>query len=265
MRWQTARMRPAERLPTPRLLVLWDVDHTLIESRGVGRALYERAFPAATGTPLTALASLAGRTELDIMADTLRLNGVEPTSSALAALAKALVQEYEHARDLLRSTGRALPGAHLVLTDLAADPAVHQTVLTGNLREVARIKLDVFDLARHLDLSSGAYGDDHPDRATLVGLAQQRAHHSTGVPFTAEATVLIGDTPRDVHAGLTAGVHVIAVATGTTSPTELRAAGAHHVAATLTECHTLLKHTLTTPENGSADAHRITGQPNPTE
>lgn len=56
--------------PAPRLLVLWDLDHTLIAARGVGRAIYERAFPAATGTPLaTAVASMSGRTELDIMAE----------------------------------------------------------------------------------------------------------------------------------------------------------------------------------------------------
>jgi hypothetical protein len=30
---------------TARVLVLWDVDHTLIETRGVGYAIYQRAFP----------------------------------------------------------------------------------------------------------------------------------------------------------------------------------------------------------------------------
>ena len=66
--------------PALRLFVLWDLDHTLIETRGVGRALYERAFPAATGKPLTTLASISGRTELDIMAESLRLNDIAPTN-----------------------------------------------------------------------------------------------------------------------------------------------------------------------------------------
>ncbi|MGH3925866.1 MAG: haloacid dehalogenase, partial [Pseudonocardiaceae bacterium] len=76
---------------SPRTLVLWDIDHTLIETRGVGRAIYERAFLAATGRPLTNLATIAGRTELDIMRETLRLNGIEPTDVAVRALVDALI------------------------------------------------------------------------------------------------------------------------------------------------------------------------------
>lgn len=78
-----------------RLLLLWDVDHTLIETRGVGFTIYQRAFPAATGRPLTELAKVSGRTELDIMRETLRINGVEPTDQAVDRLAAALVQGYE--------------------------------------------------------------------------------------------------------------------------------------------------------------------------
>src|SRR2546430_2227696 len=100
---------------TPQLLVLWDVDHTLIETRGVGRAIYLRAFPAATGKPLTELASISGRTELDIMAETLRINGVKPTHEMITLLANELVRGYEQATDELRTTGRALPGARETL------------------------------------------------------------------------------------------------------------------------------------------------------
>jgi hypothetical protein len=70
--------------------VLWDVDHTLIETRGVGRAIYFRAFPAATGKPLAELASVSGRTELDIMTETLRINGIEPTDGLVTKLADCL-------------------------------------------------------------------------------------------------------------------------------------------------------------------------------
>ncbi|MGH3516211.1 MAG: HAD family hydrolase [Haloechinothrix sp.] len=145
---------------TPRTLVLWDVDHTLIETRGVGRAIYDRAFPAATGKPLEKLAKISGRTELDIMAESLRINDIEPTDGAIENLATALVQGYENARAELATTGRALRGTKDTLETLAADPTIHQGVVTGNLREVARIKLEVFGLHRYLDLDSSAYGDD---------------------------------------------------------------------------------------------------------
>jgi len=216
--------------------VLWDVDHTLIETRGVGRAIYDRAFPVATGKPLAELASVSGRTELDIMAETLRINGIQPTDGMVTKLADALIQGYEDAREELRTVGRALPGAHNVLASLADESAIHQTVLTGNLREVARIKLEVFDLDGYLDLASGAYGDDDSDRTKLVALAQQRASERTGFVFGNDATVLVGDTPKDVEAGLAAGVRVIGVATGKASALEMRHAGAHDVASDLKEC-----------------------------
>ncbi|MBB4910592.1 HAD family hydrolase [Actinophytocola algeriensis] len=209
-----------------RLLLLWDIDHTLIETRGVGFAIYQRAFPAATGRPLVELAKVSGRTELDIMSETLRINGVEPTDEAVGRLAAALVQGYEDARDELGTRGRALPGAYDTLAELATSQAVFQTVLTGNLREVARIKLEVFGLDRFLDLEAGSYGNDHQERAELVAIAQQRASERTGAEFGNEATVLIGDTPNDVAAGLAAGVRVVGVATGKTDLEELRAAGA---------------------------------------
>jgi phosphoglycolate phosphatase len=226
--------------PAPRLLVLWDLDHTLIETRGVGRAIYDRAFRAATCKPLATLATISGRTELDIMAESLRLNDITPTNEMITRLARALVQNYHDARDELRTVGRALPGAHDTLASLAHRPTVYQSVLTGNLRDVARIKLEVFNLDHYLDLDAGAYGDDDSERPKLVAIAQQRAAERTGVAFSNDATVLIGDTPKDVEAGLAAGVRVIGVATGTTSTQELRDAGAPHTAANLIECHEIL-------------------------
>jgi phosphoglycolate phosphatase len=207
--------------PSPGVLVLWDVDHTLIETGGVGFAIYQRAFPAATGRPLDKLAQISGRTELDIMRETLRVNGIEPTDESIATLATALVRGYENAREELSATGRALPGAAVTLERLAAEPRVHQAVLTGNLRDVARIKLEVFRLDTWLDLEASAYGDDHSERPKLVAIAQARASKRTGTTFDNPHTILIGDTPKDIEAGLTAGVRVIAVASGKSNRQEL--------------------------------------------
>lgn len=144
-------------------------------------------------------------------------------------LAAALVEGYEQAQHELATTGRALPGAEAALARFASEPHVHQGVLTGNLRAVARIKLGVFGLGGYLDLDFSAYGDDHSERAELVAIAQARAAERTGTDFDAKHTVLIGDTPKDVEAALTAGVRVVAVASGKSSVDELRAAGADTV------------------------------------
>ncbi|QFZ21308.1 HAD family hydrolase [Saccharothrix syringae] len=220
---------------TPQLLVLWDIDHTLLQSRGVGREMYVRAVPAAFGRPFVDLADVTGRTEPDIIAETLELHGMEPTATNVARLAEALTAAYEAARAELAERGRVLPGARETLAVLAEDSVIHQGVLTGNLRSVAHVKLETFGLARYLDLDASAYGGDHHVRAELVHIARQRAAERTGVLFDRTHTVLVGDTPRDVEAAHAAGVRVVAVATGRSSTAELRAAGAVDVLDDLTD------------------------------
>jgi phosphoglycolate phosphatase-like HAD superfamily hydrolase len=156
-------------------------------------------------------------------------------------LAAALTQGYEDARDELATTGRALPGARETLATLAADPSVHQAVLSGNLRAVSRIKLEVFGLDQYLDLDSSAYGDDNPSRSALVALAQRRAAEHTGTPFDNAHTVLIGDIPNDVQAALTAGVRIIAVASDKSSARDLHRAGATEVLTGLTGAATAIR------------------------
>jgi phosphoglycolate phosphatase-like HAD superfamily hydrolase len=225
----------------PHILVLWDIDHTLIETRGVGQAIYERVFPVATGKPLRQLAEVAGRTELVIMRETLQLHDVQPTEEMMRRLAAALVQGHEDARQELATTGRALPGAKETLAALAADPRVHQAVLSGNLRGVSRIKLEVFGLDPYLDLASSAYGDDHTERPELVTIAQQRATKRVATRFDNQHTILIGDTPKDVEAALTAGVRIIGVASGKSDQSELIAAGAPVTVADLTHTVTIVR------------------------
>jgi phosphoglycolate phosphatase-like HAD superfamily hydrolase len=224
---------PAAATIAPRLLVLWDVDRTLIETREMGRVIFARAFLTATGTPLHERGAVAGRTDLDIMRESLQLNDVEPTNEAVRKLSRALIDGYEEARAELASRGRALPGAVTTLATLAAAPDVRQSVLTGNLRGVARIKLEIFELDRYVDLEAGAYGADHTDRAELVHYAQDRATRRFSHPFDNSHTILIGDTPNDVRAAREAGVHMIGLATGDSNVEQLRAAGAEAVLTTL--------------------------------
>lgn len=220
---------------SPKVLVLWDIDHTLIESRGVGPALYRRAFLAATGRELETYPIVAGRTELGISSEMLRLHGLESNEGAVRTLIEALVREFQLARSHLARVGRALPGAKETLALLAAEPSVHQSVLTGNVRALAQIKLETFGLDCFLDLDSGAFGDESCNRADLVRLAQQRANARTGHKFADTATVLIGDSPNDIRAGREAGVRVIAVATGASTAEQLSAAGGDPVIFDLTD------------------------------
>jgi phosphoglycolate phosphatase-like HAD superfamily hydrolase len=120
---------------------------------------------------------------------------------------------------------------------------VYQSVLTGNVRTLAEVKLSAVGLRHPLDLCIGAYGDDHEVRAELVHLARRRASAVYGGPlsdFSGQATVVVGDTPLDVMAALAAGARAVGVATGGYPASALREAGAHAVLADLTNAAAVL-------------------------
>ena len=217
------------------LLVLWDIDHTLIETRGVGSLVYAEAFAKVTGHPLEKMPELAGRTEPVIFREALKANGVEPDEDLYDQFAAEQARAYAAHLDELRGRGRALPGAAEALRAIAKRDDVLQSVLTGNTRPSAEIKLRAFDLDRYLDFDIGAYGTDDDTRANLVTIARQRAEKTHSASFDDGATVLLGDTPNDVAAAQASGARIIAVATGEDSAAALGEAGAPMVLTDLTD------------------------------
>lgn len=222
-------------------LVLWDIDHTLIQSGGVGREVFAEAFAQVTGTPMRDMAEVSGRTELVIFGRTLDMHGIPRSDEYFSRFIRLQAQGYEERDHELRLRGRVLPGALNALQALARMPGIVQSVLTGNTRPSARAKLKIFGLERYLDLEIGGYGEDDPVRARLVGIARDRARSTKGLIYTPETTVLIGDTPQDVIAGRDGGAHVIAVASGKSTVIDLKAAGANVVFPDLTDSAALIR------------------------
>jgi phosphoglycolate phosphatase len=221
----------------PERLVLWDVDHTLLNAGGLSSHLYGVAFRRIFGRELETVAPMAGRTDRAIILDTLTRAGVPEPDNHLCDFAAELGRQAPEFGRRVGERGRALPGAADALRALAADHhgAVVQSVLTGNLRPLAEVKLGALDLTQYLDLDIGAYGDVHEVRAELVHVARGRAAAAYGVTFPGEKTVIVGDTPYDVGAAVATGARAIGVATGATPARELAAAGASAVLADLTD------------------------------
>lgn len=229
-------------------LVLWDVDHTLVNAGGLSPDLYRLVFMELFGRKLEEVAPMAGRTDRAIILDTLSRAGVPDSAQQVCAFAAALATHAPAYADRVRERGRALPGAARILLQLAASGGkqvcgthVVQSVLTGNLRALAEAKLSALGLAEYLDLDIGAYGDAHTDRAQLVHLARDNAARAHGMTFPGEQTVLIGDTPLDVAAALATGARGVGVATGATPAADLAAAGAHVVLPDLTDTAAAIK------------------------
>jgi phosphoglycolate phosphatase len=212
------------------LLVLWDVDYTLVGADGLGTRLYEVVFREMFGRELTEVAPKAGRTDRAIIGDTLALAGVARTEvdAFLVTLGRVA------ADGAVPGAVGPLPGAAEAIAALAS-AGVRQSVLTGNVRPLAEEKLRRAGLGADLDLDAGAYGDVHEVRAELVTAARRAARRVYGLDFPGEATVLVGDTPLDVEAALATGARAVAVATGSFPAADLTAAGAHVVLPDLTD------------------------------
>jgi len=221
------------------LLVLWDLDYTLLKAGGLGNRLYQTTFKDTFGRDLTAIAPKAGRTDRAILLDTLALAGVAEPRAHVDDFLAALARQVAALDGSAEAEVRALPGAAAAIAALAAAGA-RQSVLTGNIRPLAAAKLAAAGLGEHLDLDVGAYGDVHEVRAELVPVARQAAQAAYGADFGGQSTVLIGDTPHDVAAALATGARAVGVATGSFSAADLAAAGAHIVLPDLTDTSLVL-------------------------
>ena len=209
------------------LLVLWDIDGTLVDSAGHGRFAFEEAFESVTGRAAGEV-SMAGRTDRQIA-----LSMLAGESHHLPTLLDGLTAALERREESIRRDGHALPGVEEVLRRLDGADDVVQSLLTGNLAANAAVKLGAFGLERWLDLEVGGYGSDpHEARSDLVRVARERAAAKYARP---DDTVLVGDTPLDVRAAHDGGARVVAVASGPYGTDELEQAGADVVLADLSD------------------------------
>lgn len=246
------------------LLVLWDIDFTLIDAGGVGARLYRMVFRDMFGADLPAAANMAGRTDRAIVLDTLARAGIPEPRQHLDQFLARLAALAPTGRELTARHSRALPGAAAALDALAAfapgrdgvcpdgarQVGVVQSVLTGNVRPMAEMKLGTLGLDGHLDLEAGAYGEFHEVRAELVHMARDNATRRYGADFSGQATVVVGDTPLDVAAALETGARAVAVATGGTTAAELAESGAHAVLPDLTDTQAVLAAILADHDRG---------------
>jgi phosphoglycolate phosphatase len=214
------------------VVVLFDVDETLVHTGGSGARSWKAAFEKLYDIPADiGEHSSAGETDPQVARATFRaVLGREPSDVELDQL-------YVHyllylADDISVSEGyRMLPGADQCLAALA-EAGVLLGLVSGAMEGAARTKLIPANLNRFFIF--GAYGSDSPDRAELTGIAIEKAAR-LHAHLTPAQVFVVGDTPHDVDATREAGAVSVGVASGHYSVHELAKAGADHVIGSLTE------------------------------
>jgi phosphoglycolate phosphatase len=203
---------------------MWDIDYTLLRGGGVAARAWQAAFTELTGVAWRGNPIFGGRTDMDICIEVFATHGV--TDCTPERFFVRYVEKVRARRHEFGEQGSLMPGVRDVLARLRADPDVVQTLVTGNVPEVAEAKVAAFDLAATFDTEIGGYGTDDSVRATLVRRSLERAEAKYGEAFH---PVVIGDTVHDITAALANDALAVGVATGSTSMAQLVLAGAHAV------------------------------------
>jgi phosphoglycolate phosphatase len=212
-----------------RKLILFDIDGTLVLTGAAGlRAMNRACVDLAGHTDALAGIPVAGRTDRIILSDVAQRAG-RPLDDAL--LRELHGRYVEHLREEIELPGRGtkavMPGVRPLLDALTRRDDVFVGLLTGNFEQGARIKLEYFDLWRYF--RCGAYGDDAADRNALVPFALERARRCGLPDLAAEHILVVGDTPHDIACARAVGAVPVAVATGSFTVDQLKAAGAEIV------------------------------------
>lgn len=197
------------------VLVLFDIDGTLLLAHGAGRRAVHRAMHDVFGATGPELHPFDGKTDPQIVHELGTLAGIDGATIA-EKMTPALDRYYDYLEADISGTPEAvelLPGVMSLLDVLESRTDVMLGILTGNIEPGASLKLRAVNIAPERFVV-GAYGSDAATRPALPAIAQARASARLGVELPGSQVVIIGDTPHDLTCGRSIGAHAIGVETG---------------------------------------------------
>ncbi|MEZ4698981.1 MAG: HAD hydrolase-like protein [Rhodothermales bacterium] len=227
-------------------LLLFDIDGTMLVTRGTGRKAMERSIEQLIGCPVTTQGvDFSGRTDPQIMRDVLVLNGLtEQEAEAMLPRTLELFVEV-FTETFTPENTRELPGVRSLVERLAERDDVQLALLTGNLQPTAYIKIGGIGLADFFPF--GAFGSDHHDRYQLAPFALDRAEAHTSRRYAGKDIVIIGDTKHDILCGRSLNVFSVAVCTGHHTRDTLVAHGPDLLLEDLTDADAFIEQVILAP------------------
>ena len=196
-------------------LVLFDIDGTLLWTNGAGRRAMEGALLTHFGTPGPAAYRYDGKTDGQIVRDTMRQCGFpdDRIDRYMPAVLLEYLQRLDHELTLAPDRLHRFDGVFELLDALEGRADRVIGLLTGNVAAGASRKLRAAGIAPERFIV-GAFGSDHEDRHALPAIALERAELALGTPIPGSRVIIVGDTPNDIHCGRPVGARAIGVATG---------------------------------------------------
>ncbi len=188
---------------------LFDVDGTLINCGGAGKKALRHTFLKQYDVDISDRdISFSGRTDLNIINSVARAFQIEISDHG------NLLREYFYTLEqTVRENSYVLDGVNALMKTLCTQDCV-LGLITGNIYEAARIKLEYFDLFRYFTF--GVYGDISENRDDLARMALRRLIHLYDRTFAHEDIYIVGDTVHDIRCGKSIKCRTLAVASGNT-------------------------------------------------
>ncbi|MFI4861172.1 MAG: HAD family hydrolase [Phycisphaerales bacterium JB063] len=211
-----------------RSLLLFDIDGTLMITKGAGSRCLHRAGRKVFGEQFAWTEITVGTLDPQIFAQLASHNGIGDTGEHLDRFRDTYLTELEAELGVIGDDIMRMPGITPLLDTLHArsGPTGDLTLglLTGNFKRAAHLKLTAagFDLAR---FPVTAFAEDGQERNDLPRIAMDRALAHTGEAIDPARVFIIGDTPRDIACAHANGCVAVAVATGRYTVEQLHDAG----------------------------------------
>jgi phosphoglycolate phosphatase-like HAD superfamily hydrolase len=202
-------------------LLLFDIDGTLISARGIPkRAMATVLSRRYSKFRYDDMYDFSGRTDPEIIEHLLRYDNREFSDTLIKEILREFCIELE--KEFIDGQQPEIhPGVEILIQRLRSTENVFLGLVTGNVSEGARIKLEAADLQLYFPI--GGFGDDSKDRNQLPPIAKKRAEFHYNKFFEPDNIWIIGDSVHDIGCAQINGLHCLAVSTGRTSKKDLAA------------------------------------------
>jgi phosphoglycolate phosphatase len=205
-------------------ILLWDIDGTLIRSVRTGAykeytvPVLEEIFGTAGRLPEM---HVSGMTDLQIIFEALAEAGIsqEEIVTEIERLSLRLTEEARRVTGNGVEFFQLLPGVRETLQTLHDHPRYRSGLLTGNIKPMADLKMELVGLDQFFTLP-GAFGEESHIRRDLPTLAAERIRNHLRINLPPEHFIVIGDTPNDIDCARHFGARAVAVGTGRFYSTE---------------------------------------------
>jgi phosphoglycolate phosphatase-like HAD superfamily hydrolase len=158
---------------------------------------------------------VSGMTDVQIVCEALSNEGFT-TADVLARVQVLATRLTEEARKITGNGVKffeVLPGVRETLQALADHPRYESALLTGNIKSMAYLKMELVGLDKFFTLP-GAFGDESHNRRDLPAAAAERIRKHLNFDLPPEHFIVIGDTPNDIDCARHFGARAVAVGTG---------------------------------------------------